>query len=268
MARFREAVERRVGPAAHGRRGQAVHSVADHLGIFSQKQTGLNYVGLRPGGPHHGDQLLELARLAERVRQRRDPSDDRPERDHPQRARREARPRSPPSPCCGNSVTIRRAWSAAWSAAPASTTATSRRRNQGAAPSRPPRRSSERAGRQAVDDALVGLSGGMRQPRGRRYRAARQERQIDGEDRRRRRRLRRRQVGAGCKPGMKILEDVPCDALPRSAGGADSPRGLRQASETDAVFGPPPSPRRRPRGAGRRLPRDPAGGDRGREREA
>src|SRR5205814_2355356 len=45
---------------AHGER------VADHVGVFRQRQPGLNYVGLKtPVGRITADQLLELARLAE-----------------------------------------------------------------------------------------------------------------------------------------------------------------------------------------------------------
>jgi len=66
-ARFREAVEARVGrrlekAGVDQRLGQST----DHVGVFRQKQPGRNYVGLLvPVGRVTGDQLAELARLAE-----------------------------------------------------------------------------------------------------------------------------------------------------------------------------------------------------------
>jgi ferredoxin-nitrite reductase len=66
-ARFREMVEARVGrrlekAGADQRLGQST----DHVGVFRQKQPGLNYVGLLvPVGRVTGDQLAELARLSE-----------------------------------------------------------------------------------------------------------------------------------------------------------------------------------------------------------
>src|SRR5437899_6439995 len=67
-ARFRKELERRLGrdlpPAGRDARGT---TTTDHIGIFRQRQPGLNYVGLKtPVGRVTGDQLLELARLAER----------------------------------------------------------------------------------------------------------------------------------------------------------------------------------------------------------
>jgi ferredoxin-nitrite reductase len=67
-ARFREILETRLGrplpPAGRDARGS---SVTDHVGLFRQKQPGLNYIGLKtPVGRVTGDQLLELARLSER----------------------------------------------------------------------------------------------------------------------------------------------------------------------------------------------------------
>jgi ferredoxin-nitrite reductase len=65
--RFREMVEARVGrrlekAGADQRLGQST----DHVGVFRQKQPGLNYVGLLvPVGRVTGDQLAELARLSE-----------------------------------------------------------------------------------------------------------------------------------------------------------------------------------------------------------
>jgi ferredoxin-nitrite reductase len=68
VAWFREEVERRFGrallPAGRDARGATTN---DHVGIFRQKQPGLNYVGLKtPVGRLTGPQLLELARLSER----------------------------------------------------------------------------------------------------------------------------------------------------------------------------------------------------------
>jgi ferredoxin-nitrite reductase len=65
--RFRKEVEARLGrplpPAGRDARGP---SATDHIGVFRQKQPGLNYVGLKtPVGRVTGDQLLELARLSE-----------------------------------------------------------------------------------------------------------------------------------------------------------------------------------------------------------
>jgi ferredoxin-nitrite reductase len=66
-AQFREIVEARVGrrlekAGVDQRLGQST----DHVGVFRQKQPGMNYVGLLvPVGRVTGDQLLELARLAE-----------------------------------------------------------------------------------------------------------------------------------------------------------------------------------------------------------
>ncbi|HKX05665.1 MAG TPA: Rieske 2Fe-2S domain-containing protein [Methylomirabilota bacterium] len=66
-AQFREAVEARMGrrlekAGADQRLGQST----DHVGVFRQKQSGLNYVGLLvPVGRVTGDQLHELARVSE-----------------------------------------------------------------------------------------------------------------------------------------------------------------------------------------------------------
>ena len=65
--RFRKELEVRLGrplpPAGRDARGEATN---DHIGVFRQRQPGLNYVGLKtPVGRVSGDQLLELARLAE-----------------------------------------------------------------------------------------------------------------------------------------------------------------------------------------------------------
>jgi ferredoxin-nitrite reductase len=67
VARFRVELEKRLGralPPAGADARVATHS--DHVGIFRQKQPGLNYVGLKtPVGRLTGEQLCELARLAE-----------------------------------------------------------------------------------------------------------------------------------------------------------------------------------------------------------
>ena len=66
-ARMRAELEKRLGrslPPAGADARLATHT--DHVGIFRQKQAGLNYVGLKtPVGRLTGEQLLELARLAE-----------------------------------------------------------------------------------------------------------------------------------------------------------------------------------------------------------
>jgi ferredoxin-nitrite reductase len=66
-ARFRKELEGRLGrplrPAGRDARGRRVN---DHVGIFRQKEPGMNYVGLKtPVGRVTGDQLLDLARLSE-----------------------------------------------------------------------------------------------------------------------------------------------------------------------------------------------------------
>ena len=66
--RFRKELETRLGrplpPAGRDARGS---SVSDHIGLFRQKEAGLNYIGLKtPVGRLTGDQLLGLARLSER----------------------------------------------------------------------------------------------------------------------------------------------------------------------------------------------------------
>ena len=66
--RFRKELEARLGralpPAGRDARDARV---TDHIGIFRQREPGLNYVGLKtPVGRVTGDQLVELARLAAR----------------------------------------------------------------------------------------------------------------------------------------------------------------------------------------------------------
>jgi len=65
--KFREALEGRLGrllPSAGA--AARIPKSADHIGIFRQKQSGLNYVGLLvPVGRVTGDQLQEVARLAD-----------------------------------------------------------------------------------------------------------------------------------------------------------------------------------------------------------
>jgi ferredoxin-nitrite reductase len=66
--RFRKELEARLGRALPpaGRDARAAKST-DHIGIFRQREPGLNYIGLKtPVGRVRGDQLVELARLAER----------------------------------------------------------------------------------------------------------------------------------------------------------------------------------------------------------
>ena len=65
--RFRKELEvrldRSLPPAGRDARSRAV---TDHIGVFRQREAGMNYVGLKtPVGRITGDQLLELARLAD-----------------------------------------------------------------------------------------------------------------------------------------------------------------------------------------------------------
>jgi len=65
--RFRRELEARLGRAlpSAGRDARAART-NDHVGIFRQREPGLNYVGLKtPVGRVRGDQLVELARIAE-----------------------------------------------------------------------------------------------------------------------------------------------------------------------------------------------------------
>src|SRR3989441_9094872 len=68
VAWMREEMEKRLGHALPpAGRDARVATQTDHVGVFRQKQPGLNYVGLKtPVGRLTGEQLLELARLAER----------------------------------------------------------------------------------------------------------------------------------------------------------------------------------------------------------
>jgi ferredoxin-nitrite reductase len=65
--RFRKELEVRLGRPlpARGRDARS-RVVTDHVGVFRQREAGLSYVGLKtPVGRITGDQLVELARLAE-----------------------------------------------------------------------------------------------------------------------------------------------------------------------------------------------------------
>jgi ferredoxin-nitrite reductase len=62
-----ELVARLKRPLPPAGRDARLSTTTDHVGIFRQRQPGLNYVGLKtPVGRLTGEQLLELARLAER----------------------------------------------------------------------------------------------------------------------------------------------------------------------------------------------------------
>ena len=67
VERFREEMERRAGhPLLTAGQDQPMAGPTNHIGIFRQKQEGLNYAGLvAPVGRITSDQLLEVARLAE-----------------------------------------------------------------------------------------------------------------------------------------------------------------------------------------------------------
>ena len=67
IARFRETLEARLGSTLP-RAGRDARSerVVDHVGVYRQREPGLNYVGMKtPVGRVTGEQLIELARLAE-----------------------------------------------------------------------------------------------------------------------------------------------------------------------------------------------------------
>jgi ferredoxin-nitrite reductase len=65
--RFRQEVQREVGwELARGGIDARKMSVNEHMGIYRQKETGLNYIGLKiPVGRIHADDLMEIAALAE-----------------------------------------------------------------------------------------------------------------------------------------------------------------------------------------------------------
>lgn len=67
VGRFRRELERRADRPLQGAgRDERLNKRSDHVGIFSQKQKGFNYVGLAvPVGRIRVDQLFEVARLAE-----------------------------------------------------------------------------------------------------------------------------------------------------------------------------------------------------------
>jgi ferredoxin-nitrite reductase len=67
VEKFREEVERRAGrPLLQAGKDERLKEKADHIGVFRQKQEGLNSVGLVvPVGRITSEQLLQLARLAE-----------------------------------------------------------------------------------------------------------------------------------------------------------------------------------------------------------
>ena len=61
-ARFRTELEARLAPLPGRAYARGTHS--DHIGVFRQRQPGLNYVGLNARGPcHGGPKLDELARI-------------------------------------------------------------------------------------------------------------------------------------------------------------------------------------------------------------
>jgi ferredoxin-nitrite reductase len=66
--RFRKELESRLGrELPQAGRDARTAKTSDHIGIFRQREPGLNYVGLKtPVGRVRGDQLVELAQLAER----------------------------------------------------------------------------------------------------------------------------------------------------------------------------------------------------------
>ena len=67
VAKFRSELERRVDrPLASAGKDQRAPKHTDHVGVFRQKQTGLNYVGLVvPVGRVTSEQMLQVAELAE-----------------------------------------------------------------------------------------------------------------------------------------------------------------------------------------------------------
>jgi len=67
VAKFRNELERRVDrPLASAGKDQRASKHTDHVGVFRQKQAGLNYVGLTvPVGRVTSEQMLQVAELAE-----------------------------------------------------------------------------------------------------------------------------------------------------------------------------------------------------------
>jgi ferredoxin-nitrite reductase len=67
VEKFRSELERRVDrPLAVAGKDQRTQKHTDHVGVFRQKQAGLNYVGLAvPVGRMTSEQMLQVARLAE-----------------------------------------------------------------------------------------------------------------------------------------------------------------------------------------------------------
>ena len=67
VEKFRSELERRVDrPLASAGQDQRVQKHTDHVGVFRQKQAGLNYVGLAvPVGRMTSEQMLRVAELAE-----------------------------------------------------------------------------------------------------------------------------------------------------------------------------------------------------------
>ena len=179
---------------AAGKRHARVAAHADHLGVVRQKQAGLNYVGLAvPVGRITLDQLFDVARLADEYGNGEVRLTTAQNVIIPERAGRDGWQRSSPSRCCGSCRhdppgAIRGLVSCtgidychfALIETKELALKTARHLEQRA------------AARQEVHDALVGLSGRMRQSRGRGHRPARQERPGRRRDRRRGRRLRRR----------------------------------------------------------------------------
>ncbi len=68
IEKFRRAVEQQLGHTllAAAPTDEVTESKRDHVGVYAQKQPGLNYVGLQvPVGRMYADEMEELARLAE-----------------------------------------------------------------------------------------------------------------------------------------------------------------------------------------------------------
>ncbi len=68
LDKFRTAVEQQMGQsiAAEAEKDEIIWDKRDHIGVYRQKQSGLNYVGLLvPVGRLYADDMFEFARLAE-----------------------------------------------------------------------------------------------------------------------------------------------------------------------------------------------------------